>query len=457
MLHSAIYSVFHAANKSRHAWLSRLLALSCLLYLIAACAADTPAPLNEGRSEGTLRIVGQENAAPENVGVATQTSAGQSGTQQNNAQQNNAEQNNAEPDALPQTEASAPAEAEQPALSEPAAPAPAPDAAVEPDPNSAENPQPTPTAALVLFPTPTPSPVPRDMSASASEQAPPATLPPFLIPTDTPAAQPQIVARSGLNVRSGPGTEYPVVAGMAAGDRAEIVGRNPAADWWQVLLSNGVEGWVYAQLVDSQGRVEDIAIAADIPTPPPPTPTAPIPTAQPAAPAVEPAVEPTSAVGTQQTEPAAANEGPAFRVVEKRLWDVVENGGWLDGPSVTCGLKRELVVNVLDANGNRLNGIAVQAQYGAKEIFVTGAQGKGDGVVEFVLGKGQDVKVIRDADGREAVSEMAAGLSTEPAAIPYEHLIAGRYCSDDESCRLFVEAGSCWAHFSWTVTFQRNY
>jgi hypothetical protein len=166
--------------------------------------------------------------------------------------------------------------------------------------------------------------------------------------------------------------------------------------------------------------------------------------------------EPT-AEAPAEVAPQPAPGGPDFRVVEKRLWDVVENGGRLDGISVTCGEKRQLVVNVLDAAGNRLNGVAVQAIYGAQEIYVSGEQGKGDGVVEFVLGGGQALKVIRDADGREVSSEEVYGLSTKPWEIPYETLIGGRFCTDEASCKSFVDATGCYGHYSWTVTFQRSY
>ena len=104
-------------------------------------------------------------------------------------------------------------------------------------------------------------------------------------------------------------------------------------------------------------------------------------------------------------------------MVEKRLWDVYENGGSLSGPTVICGEKRQLVVSVLDANGSLINGVAVQEEFGAKEIQVTGAQGKGDGTAEFILGRGQDVKVVRDADGRDVTSDVARGMVTH----------AGRY------------------------------
>ena len=146
-----------------------------------------------------------------------------------------------------------------------------------------------------------------------------------------------------------------------------------------------------------------------------------------------------------------------FQVAEIHLWDVYENGGSLSGRTVTCGEGRQLVVRVIDADGNPINGVAVRELYGAKDTQVTGAQGMGDGTVEFILGRGQDVQVVRDADGREVTSEVASGMVTQPADIPYELLIAGQYCWDDASCKAFVDAPGCWGHYSWTVVFQRSY
>jgi hypothetical protein len=140
------------------------------------------------------------------------------------------------------------------------------------------------------------------------------------------------------------------------------------------------------------------------------------------------------------------------------LWEVVENGGVVDsGGSVKCGLKRELHVTVIDANGNRLNGVAVQALYGAQEIYVTGSQGKGDGQSEFVLGSGQGVKVVRDTDGREVTSDVVDGLSTHSPDIAHSDLIAAGYCRDDASCDKFNASLGCWGHHSWSVTFKRKY
>jgi hypothetical protein len=101
--------------------------------------------------------------------------------------------------------------------------------------------------------------------------------------------------------------------------------------------------------------------------------------------------------------------------------------------------------------------VAVQALYGAQEIYVTGSQGKGDGQSEFVLGSGQGVKIVRDADGREVTSDVVDGLSTHSPDIAHSDLIAAGYCRDDADCDRFNKSLGCWGHHSWSVTFQRKY
>ena len=248
-----------------------------------------------------------------------------------------------------------------------------------------------------------------------------------------PAGRPAevgVVVRSA-NLRAGPSTKYAIVGSAPAGTTVRIAGTNEAGDWYH--LSNG--RWIAAFLVDLDGAGG----------------TAAAPAAAPIAPAVP--VVTTLVPAHIDSPPASGNQ---FVVVERRLWDVYENGGTLDGPSVHCGEGRELHVNVLDANGSRINGVAVQVQYGARETIVTGSQGKGDGVSEFVLGGGQDVKVVRDTDGSPVTSDVATGLSTNPNGIDQADLIAARYCQDEESCRQFAVNNGCLGHFSWNVTFQRR-
>jgi hypothetical protein len=232
------------------------------------------------------------------------------------------------------------------------------------------------------------------------------------------------VVNRNANLRAGPGTRYAVVGSAPAGTTVRIAGTNTSGTWYH--LTNG--RWIAGFLVDINGTG---ASRAPVPT---------------LAPTPVPA----------HVEPPPSRSGNQFVVVERRLWDVYENGGWLDGPSVHCGEGRALHVDVLDANGNRLNGVAVQVQYGARETIVTGSQGKGDGVAEFVLGGGQDVRVVRDSNGSPATSDTATGLSTNAANIAHSDLIAARYCQDEESCRHFGENNGCLGHFSWNATFQRR-
>ncbi|MFN8467636.1 MAG: SH3 domain-containing protein [Caldilineaceae bacterium] len=237
------------------------------------------------------------------------------------------------------------------------------------------------------------------------------------------------------NLRAGPGTKYAVVGSAPAGTTVHIAGTNKAGDWYH--LSNG--RWIAAFLVDRDGAS---ALAS----------AAPATSANTAAPAATATATPVPA----PSDPPTTTSGNQFVVIERRLWDVYENGGTLDGPSVHCGEGRELHVNVLDANGSRLNGVAVQVQYGARETIVTGSQGKGDGVSEFVLGGGQDVKVVRDTDGSPVTSDVATGLSTNPNGIDQADLIAAGYCQDADSCHHFAINNGCLGHFSWNVTFQRR-
>ena len=75
------------------------------------------------------------------------------------------------------------------------------------------------------------------------------------------------VANSNANLRGGPGTGFPVVGGVKAGDVLEATARNQAGDWLQ--LADGA--WIAAFLVD--GAPDDLPVATDIPTPPTAAPT----------------------------------------------------------------------------------------------------------------------------------------------------------------------------------------
>jgi hypothetical protein len=108
---------------------------------------------------------------------------------------------------------------------------------------------------------------------------PPApTTPPTAAPTATPD-KPQATFNTGVNVRAGPSTKFnPPIGSFAANSTADIVGKNPAGDWYKVSYYNGA-GWVLASLMTVTGDQSKIPvdqgppIPTDTPTPVPFTPT----------------------------------------------------------------------------------------------------------------------------------------------------------------------------------------
>jgi len=98
-----------------------------------------------------------------------------------------------------------------------------------------------------------------------------------------------VVEGDKVNVRSGPSTAYAVVGQAQEGDRLEIIGKNPAGDWWQVCCVSGQQVWITSQLVFVEGDPASVKVAANIPPPPPPTATPrPTSTPRPAAPTPTP-------------------------------------------------------------------------------------------------------------------------------------------------------------------------
>lgn len=118
---------------------------------------------------------------------------------------------------------------------------------------SASNPPVTPVTAT---PSPAPSPVPTAAPGVPTVVAPQAT-----------------VATNALNVRGGPGTDYPIVNTLTLGATCPIVGRNAASTWWNIRCAGGVTGWVSGPLVVVTGSTANVPVVNVNPPPPPPTPT----------------------------------------------------------------------------------------------------------------------------------------------------------------------------------------
>lgn len=73
-----------------------------------------------------------------------------------------------------------------------------------------------------------------------------------------------IVNTYALNVRSGPGAQYTILATVAGGDELHVVGRNDGREnWWYVELANGQRGWVNNIHVLLRGNLSGAPVIAN--------------------------------------------------------------------------------------------------------------------------------------------------------------------------------------------------
>ncbi|MCB9149866.1 MAG: SH3 domain-containing protein [Caldilineaceae bacterium] len=90
-------------------------------------------------------------------------------------------------------------------------------------------------------------------------------------------AQPILTINSAfVNVRTGPDIAYPVLRQATHGQQFAITARNSDHTWWQVCCIQEESGWVLAELVQTEGVLDIVHVAADIPPPPSPILEAPV-------------------------------------------------------------------------------------------------------------------------------------------------------------------------------------
>ena len=87
---------------------------------------------------------------------------------------------------------------------------------------------------------------------SETAATPSVTEPPAAPATAPPVAQATqcTVSSASINVRRGPGTNFPAITGLRNGQSVTASGRNAAGDWLAIKVPDGREGWVAARLVN---------------------------------------------------------------------------------------------------------------------------------------------------------------------------------------------------------------
>jgi uncharacterized protein YraI len=152
-------------------------------------------------------------------------------------------------------------------------PSPLPPTATGAKPSAAD------AAPPVAAPTGTSAP-----SATLATADTPTTEPPdapTAEPTATPTAGPSAMTAKVVNLRSGPGTNYPLVGSTNAGETYAIQDRNSDGSWFEICCIAGKSAWVAASVVTTVGDMASVQLAQLIPTPPPSPTPAPVPTAAP--------------------------------------------------------------------------------------------------------------------------------------------------------------------------------
>ncbi|MEW5956133.1 MAG: SH3 domain-containing protein [Chloroflexota bacterium] len=293
--------------------------------------------------------------------------------------------------------------------------------------------RPSPPAAALPLPSATPTPAPS--------------------PTATPAPEPAVTVKEELttkiNVRSGPGTAYPVVAQFEPGQAAVVTGRTADQSWWQIELGTATgagetPGWVYGQLVTLAGDEAAIPVAEIPPTPVPPTPDPAAAQAETEADQAEDEADPTAA-GLEEQLRCSQD----FCVTYQAMVPIWENGGCIGNHSI--------YVTVLEGPppGRPMDGVVIGDTFNNIEV----ASGdKGPGFAEVTLWMNtMSLKVKRHIDGTPYTSEESFPFTSHDELIPAEVLAANGYCDGSvEECRRRQNQNQvCRGHYSYKVTFHK--
>jgi hypothetical protein len=170
-----------------------------------------------------------------------------------------------------------------------------------------------PTTQIVSIPTTTPQP-PTNTPAPTEPptEIPSATLD---VPTATATPAPLLTITRPANVRTGPGLDFPIVAGINTGETVPAIGRDSTGEWFAISFAGGTNGvgWISALVATLDGLVNDLPIIESGPPPP----TAPPGSTQPPAatnPPLNTAVPPTNTPAVSGARGIISAPDAPFRV-----------------------------------------------------------------------------------------------------------------------------------------------
>ncbi len=106
-----------------------------------------------------------------------------------------------------------------------------------------------------------------ESAASSLEEA-------VVIPTPTPLPEVTVTVRNrSVNIRSGPGTNFQVIAGARRGASFQAIGRNGDSSWWQICCVRGPEdgedeatrvAWISDIVVDVEGPGDELPVVGEL-------------------------------------------------------------------------------------------------------------------------------------------------------------------------------------------------
>jgi Tol biopolymer transport system component/uncharacterized protein YraI len=97
---------------------------------------------------------------------------------------------------------------------------------------------------------------------------------PATAPLDsTPVMATVTVTEGRLNVRSGPATDYRIIAKLTNSERFAVAGQSADTAWLLLDLGDGTQGWVFAAYVTVHGALDAVPVTAAVTSAPPISPT----------------------------------------------------------------------------------------------------------------------------------------------------------------------------------------